>query len=191
MRHGQSQDEANQWYTGNSDFPLTEQGEQEAHHIGFRMHVMPCDVVYCGPFRRTYHTAKIVSKYLHAQLIVEDNLRDWNRDGVLTGLTYDQAHQHYPEELQKLGYYRSHACNGEKYNDFTKRVLEVFDRIIDSSYKHVAVVTHGNVIGAWLREKHGEFHHPEHLEHPDHIMQIDLNRKYRPEKIQSYFIEHA
>ncbi|OGY84916.1 MAG: hypothetical protein A3F54_04185 [Candidatus Kerfeldbacteria bacterium RIFCSPHIGHO2_12_FULL_48_17] len=189
IRHGESRDEAEGWFSGHSDHPLTEQGQKQMHHIGFRFHVTPLDAIYVSPLERAHEAARIIGRYVLANIIVEGGLTDWNREGLLTGLTPEQAQRHYPEEVRKLAYYRSHALQGEKYEDFVRRVHQTFEKILASDEDRIMIVAHGRVIGTWLKEIHAISDDPQQIDHPAHALEMRVNRKLQPEILNSYVIQ--
>lgn len=185
VRPGQSVDEAEGWLPGGGDHPLTELGEQQMHDLGLRLHTTPVEMMYASPLARAVDAAHILSGYVHAPVETHPDLREWNREGMLTGLSRQQSEHMYPEEMKKLEYYRSHALQGEVYTDFVQRVLSAFSEILERPYRRLVVVTHPRVIGVWLREFHFLFHHPTSIDRPDHIIELRLNRNFRIENMRA------
>jgi len=66
----------------------------------------------------------------------------------------------------------------------------VFEVILQSSYRRIMIVTHGNVIGIWLREVYRIIPYTFHLAYPDHIVAVRLNHKHKIESLQSAFLHH-
>lgn len=186
VRNTQSVDEAQQWFTGHTDHPLTEQGEKEAHQLAFRFHVTPVDYLFVSPLQRAVQTAEILTRYLPVEVTCEDALREWNREGILSGMTRSQAERIYPEELRKLEYYRTHALQGEFYTDFVARVHAAFTEILAAPYKRIMIVAHARVIGVWLKEIHMTYEDAQEIKHPAHALEIHFNPRKRIHKLHSF-----
>lgn len=189
VRHGQSVDEQNGWFAGSTDTSLTPRGVEEVLHIGTRFHVTPINVIYASIHQRALQSAMLLQRYLHCDIQALQELAEWNREGILSGLSYEQASRLYPEQLRNLQYFRAHALYGEPYDEFMQRVLSAFDQILQSPYRHIMIVTHGNVIGLWLREIHRITPHTLSLAHPDHIVELRLNTKGKMQSCQSAFVK--
>ena len=156
MRHGQSQWNLENRFTGFHDIDLSDQGREEAKAAGQRLKDagVKFDQVFTSTLQRAYHTAEIALNEcgqgaLLKTMVRHDDLRE--RDyGDLTGLNKDETRQKYGEEQVHI-WRRSYDVNppgGESLKDVVEnRVRPYFEREIKpllDQEKNVLVAAHGN-----------------------------------------------
>jgi 2,3-bisphosphoglycerate-dependent phosphoglycerate mutase len=168
LRHGQSQWNLENRFTGFYDIELSDLGREEAAQAGKLMikHGLKFDAAFSSTLRRAYTTAEIAlenSGELNAHLkdangnwnmIRHDDLRE--RDyGDLTGLNKDDTREKYGEEQVHI-WRRSYDVqppNGESLKDVVDRVQPYFDQhikpLLDQG-KNVLIGAHGNTLRAML-----------------------------------------
>lgn len=162
MRHGQSQWNLENRFTGFKDVGLSEQGQKEAILSGQNLAKagIVFDVVFTSTLKRAYTTAELALKEagqekILASMIKHDSLRE--RDyGDLTGLNKDETRQKYGEEQVHI-WRRSYEVNppgGESLQDVVeKRVRPYFEReikpLLDAG-KNILIAAHGNSLRALL-----------------------------------------
>lgn len=156
MRHGQSQWNLENRFTGFYNIDLSDQGRAEAKAAGQRLKDagIKFDQVFTSTLQRAYNTAEIALNEcgqgnLFAQAIRHDDLRE--RDyGDLTGLNKDETKQKYGEEQVHI-WRRSYDVNppaGESLQDVVEnRVRPYFTNeikpLLDQG-KNVLIAAHGN-----------------------------------------------
>ena len=156
MRHGQSQWNLENRFTGFHNIDLSDQGRAEAKAAGQRLKAagIKFDQVFTSTLQRAYNTAEIALNEcgqgdLFAKAIRHDDLRE--RDyGDLTGLNKDETKKKYGEEQVHI-WRRSYDVNppgGESLQELVEnRVRPYFTthyitRQIKS--KAVLIAAHGN-----------------------------------------------
>lgn len=162
MRHGQSQWNLENRFTGFHNIELSEQGIAEAKVSGQNLAKagIKFDQVYTSTLQRAYTTAEIAlteagQAGLIATMIKHDDLRE--RDyGDLTGLNKDETKQKYGEEQVHI-WRRSYDVQppgGESLKDVVeKRVRPYFESVIRpqiAAGKNILVAAHGNSLRALL-----------------------------------------
>lgn len=162
MRHGQSQWNLENRFTGFHDIDITEQGREEAAQAGQRLKDsgIRFDAVFTSTLQRAYHTAEIALEQagqgsLVPRMIKHDDLRE--RDyGDLTGLNKAETAKKYGDEQVHI-WRRSYDVNppgGESLQDVVeKRVRPYYEAHIKplvESGKNVLVAAHGNSLRALL-----------------------------------------
>ncbi len=153
VRHGQSEWNLKNLFTGWKDPDLSEQGVREAHQAGQRLKARGCkfDVCFTSALTRAQHTLKIMLEELGQTGLPETrdqalNERDY---GELTGLNKDDARKKWGEE-QVLIWRRSYDVpppGGESLKDTLARALPYYMHKIQPhvlSGKSVLVAAHGN-----------------------------------------------
>ena len=162
LRHGQSQWNLENRFTGFHDIDLSDAGRKEAEEAGKRLAGagIKFDRVFTSTLRRARHTAEIALKAcgqgaLTATMIAHDDLRE--RDyGDLTGLNKDDTRKKYGEEQVHV-WRRSYDVQppgGESLQDVVeKRVrpyyLSEIKPLLDAG-ENVLVAAHGNSLRALL-----------------------------------------
>ena len=162
MRHGQSQWNLENRFTGFHNIELSAQGIAEAKVSGQNLAKagITFDQVYTSTLQRAYTTAEIAlteagQAGLIATMIKHDDLRE--RDyGDLTGLNKDETKQKYGEEQVHI-WRRSYDVQppgGESLKDVVEnRVRPYFESVIRpqiAAGKNILVAAHGNSLRALL-----------------------------------------
>ena len=166
LRHGQSQWNLENKFTGQTDVPLTKQGEKEAINDGEIINKLniKIDIIFCSVLTRAIKTAQLTINQLnnHSHLYKDDNIimtkdsalneRDY---GQLVGLNKSDVAKKYGKEQTQL-WRRSYNVappNGESLKNVIERVDPYFSKNIKSEInnkKNVLVVAHGNSLRAML-----------------------------------------
>ncbi|HTK84015.1 MAG TPA: 2,3-diphosphoglycerate-dependent phosphoglycerate mutase [Patescibacteria group bacterium] len=162
LRHGESQWNLENRFTGFKDIDLSENGLREAKEAGERLKTLGVtfDQVFTSTQKRAYNTAQIALKEagqekLFKSVIKHDDLRE--RDyGELTGQNKDEAREQFGEEQVQI-WRRSYDIappGGECLKDvvenrvrpyFTKNIKPLLDQ-----GKNVLIAAHGNSLRATL-----------------------------------------
>jgi 2,3-bisphosphoglycerate-dependent phosphoglycerate mutase len=162
LRHGESQWNLENRFTGFKDVELSENGIREARQAGKMLAAagIAFDKVYSSTLKRANNTAELALKEagqgaLFGQMIRHDDLRE--RDyGDLTGLNKDETRQKYGDEQVHI-WRRSYDVRppgGECLKDVVEnRVRPYFEKAIKPDLdagKNVLVAAHGNSLRAML-----------------------------------------
>lgn len=162
LRHGQSQWNLENRFTGFHDIDLSDLGREEAEDAGKRLAAagITFDQVFTSTLQRAYHTAEIALKncgqsHLLDSMIKHDDLRE--RDyGDLTGLNKDETRAKFGEEQVHI-WRRSYDVNppgGESLQDVVEnRVRPYYEshiRPLVDGGKNILVAAHGNSLRALL-----------------------------------------
>lgn len=162
VRHGQSQWNLENRFTGFHNIELSPQGIEEAKLSGRNLAKagIKFDVVYTSTLQRAYTTAEIALNEagqgeLVSDMIKSDDMRE--RDyGDLTGLNKDETKQKYGEEQVHI-WRRSYDVQppgGESLKDVVEnRVRPYFENVIKPQMKldkNILVAAHGNSLRALL-----------------------------------------
>jgi 2,3-bisphosphoglycerate-dependent phosphoglycerate mutase len=152
-RHGQSEGNQRNIFTGWRDLPLTAQGEDEARLAGERLREMGVafDAAFASRLSRASASCSLMLETMNqGRTPVESDAALNERDyGDLTGLNQDQARQQFGTDQVRV-WRRSYAVappNGESLRDTIARVLPYYIRRILPAVMRseaVLVVAHGN-----------------------------------------------
>ena len=163
LRHGQSQWNLENRFTGWKDIGLSENGELEAKNSGrlIREKKIPIDVVYSSELKRAIDTAIIAMKeanYNHLfnndELIMKKSISVNERDyGDLTGLNKQETAEKYGKEQVQI-WRRSYGVNppgGESLKNVVERVKPYFESTMKKNLenkKNILLSAHGNSLRA-------------------------------------------
>ena len=157
VRHGQSEWNLKNLFTGWRDVDLTEQGVAEAREAGRKLKAqgIKFDVAFTSSLKRAQRTLDIILKELGQTSIPVFNDQALNeRDyGDLVGLNKDDARKRWGEEQVHI-WRRSYDVappGGESLKDTLARALpyyitEILPRVLRA--EHVLVSAHGNSLRA-------------------------------------------
>ena len=163
LRHGQSQWNLENKFTGWRDVPLTEKGINEANNAGLllKKNNIKIDKVFSSVLERANKTAEIACKasqldnlFVNGMLIYERDQRLNERDyGDLVGLNKSETADKFGKEQVHI-WRRSFDTpppNGESLKDVVDRVSPYFTDTIQPiilDKKNVLIVAHGNSLRA-------------------------------------------
>jgi 2,3-bisphosphoglycerate-dependent phosphoglycerate mutase len=159
VRHGQSEWNLKNLFTGWKDPDLTEQGRKEAAEAGRKLKAqgLTFDVAFTSALTRAQNTLDIILKEMsQSGLPIHKNLALNERDyGDLSGLNKDDARKKWGEE-QVLIWRRSYDVpppGGESLKDTLARALPYFVQEILPCVlrgERVLVAAHGNSLRALI-----------------------------------------
>src|SRR5512135_772853 len=104
LRHGESQWNLENRFTGWTDVPLSPKGEQEAHDAGEKLKSYKFDIAYTSVLKRAIDTLNIVLKIIGQQQlpILYDKALNERHYGALQGLNKAETAKKYGDEQVKL-----------------------------------------------------------------------------------------
>lgn len=151
IRHGQSQWNLENRFTGWQNVGLTEKGEEEAHLAGIQLKGEKLDIAFTSTLLRAQKTLDIILEEIHFQslTIISNKALNERCYGELEGLDKAETALKYGEE-QVLTWRRSYDVSppgGESLKNTFDRVIPYFlNRILPllEMGEHVLVVAHGN-----------------------------------------------
>lgn len=155
-RHGESQWNRENRFTGFTDVDLNETGVAEAKRAGTQIKDIKFDKVYTSTLKRAYRTAELAMAEAgqNPPTIRHDDLRE--RDyGDLTGLNKDETRQKFGEEQVHI-WRRSYDVpppGGESLKDVVARVTPYYEKHILPDLKagkNILLAAHGNTLRAML-----------------------------------------
>lgn len=151
IRHGESQWNLENRFTGWTDVPLTEKGREEARRAGEKIRHMHFDKAYTSVLQRAIETLDIVLRVI-AQTdipIAYDQALNERHYGDLQGLNKAETAEKYGREQVHL-WRRSYDIappGGESLKDTAARTLPYFRAHIEADLqagRNVLVSAHGN-----------------------------------------------
>jgi len=167
LRHGQSQWNLENRFTGWKNVPLTEKGEAEAKKAGelIKKHNISIDRVFSSVLERANRTAEIAIKKAELNNLLENNKiimtsseklneRDY---GDLVGLNKQETADKFGKDQVHIWRrsYDTPPPNGESLKDVVERVSPYFKENIKSlidNGENILIAAHGNSLRAMMIE---------------------------------------
>lgn len=151
LRHGQSQWNLENKFTGWVDVPLTSEGAEEARRAGEKLKGFKFDVAYTSVLQRAQKTLEIVLDVIGQQTlpIHKDQALNERHYGDLQGLNKAETAAKFGDEQVKI-WRRSYDVpppGGESLKDTANRTLPYFEKnILEELHqgKNVLIAAHGN-----------------------------------------------
>lgn len=152
MRHGQTSGDVEDRFGGDYEDHLTDLGKSQAKVLASKLLDLKIEKIFYSPRIRAVETAKIIEQVTNIPIETEDDLRERNAYGILTGELKSVAKEKYPELIEELKNPKATISGAEEYNLFKNRVINVFNKIVCYDLDTIGIITHGGVISCFLRE---------------------------------------
>ncbi len=102
---------------------------------------------------RAQQTAKVLKEKIGCEMKTIEDLRERNKNGILSGMTKNEAKIKYPKLVEEVKDYRNQIQGAESQEDFVKRIKKAFMEVINvAGYSTIGIVTHGGPIWAVFRD---------------------------------------
>ena len=147
-RHGQTIWNKEGRIQGHKDSELTEKGINDAELLSERIQELSIDYIISSPIKRAYRTAEIVRGNKALEIIFCEYFKEINC-GDFEGEKFEDLAIKFPEQFIKIkeNPFQNGYPNGENLIQFYDRVIEGFNKIIDSyKDKNILIVGHGGTI---------------------------------------------
>jgi 2,3-bisphosphoglycerate-dependent phosphoglycerate mutase len=159
LRHGESQWNLENRFTGWVDVPLSPKGEQEARAAGQKLAGIKFDQAYTSVLKRAIDTLAIVLEVIgQTGLPIEkDKALNERMYGELQGLNKTETAKKYGEQQVKIWRrsYDTRPPGGESLKDTADRVLPYYEQHIRPQIlagKNILIAAHGNSLRALVMQ---------------------------------------
>jgi len=151
VRHGESQWNLENRFTGWVDVPLTDKGREEARRAGEKIKGIKFDKAYTSVLERANETLTIILKIIDQEKIPieKDQALNERHYGDLQGLNKAETAKKYGDKQVHI-WRRSYDIappNGESLKDTAARTLPYFEKKIVPDLKagkNILIAAHGN-----------------------------------------------
>ena len=159
LRHGESQWNLENRFTGWVDVPLAPRGEKEAGEAGLKLKSRRIDCAYTSVLRRAIDTLQIALKAAEKNgvPVTQDAALNERHYGELQGLNKEETAKKFGKEKVLL-WRRSYDVappGGESLKDTAARTLPYFKKVILEDLrqgKNVLIAAHGNSLRSIVME---------------------------------------
>lgn len=156
VRHGQSEWNLKNLFTGWSDVELTPTGEHEAEYAGIVLRPYHFDLAYTSVLKRAIHTLNIILDEMKLTIpIIQNKALNERNYGDLQGLNKAEVGNKYGAQ-QLIAWRRSYTevpPGGESLENTYQRVIPYYQQEIEPNLhagKNVLIVAHGNSLRALM-----------------------------------------
>lgn len=156
IRHGQSEWNKENRFTGWIDVPLSPKGEEEARSAGEKLKGMKFDLGFTSVLQRAIKTYEIAAEVAGINIPIEqDKALNERMYGDLQGLNKDECRAKFGAEQVHI-WRRSYDIqppNGEALKNTAERVLPYYHEKIEPQLKagkNILIVAHGNSLRALM-----------------------------------------
>ena len=163
VRHGQSTANAAGIWQGRLDFPLSDEGREQARLAGRALASEKFDALYASPLSRAYETAEIIAREagFGREPTPEPGLVE-RAGGLLEGTTREEREARIPELARKLSTLPEEErwsvvgaeTDGEVLGRFGGAISKI--RARHGAGSRIVVVSHGGSMRAFLRDLFGD-----------------------------------
>jgi probable phosphoglycerate mutase len=123
VRHGETEWSRTMRHTGNTDLPLTEEGEAQARSLAARLAGREFARVYSSPLQRALRTAELAGYGERAELLDDLRERDY---GAIEGRTTKELRT----EIPGWDVWRDELPGGETLDALAARADRVIERVL-------------------------------------------------------------
>ena len=150
LRHGESVGNAEGYYQGQYDFPLTERGRAQTRRLisRWRADGTQFDQVIASPLIRARETAEMIAEALNVPVQFDPDWKERN-NGVLAGVKREIADQRYPKP-DFFNPYENLGETGEGNFELFLRAGRAIQRILQMPPARYLIVSHGGTLNQAL-----------------------------------------
>ncbi|MFT3837522.1 MAG: histidine phosphatase family protein [Myxococcaceae bacterium] len=144
VRHGATQLTAENRFSGSTGVDLSDEGRDQARHLGRRLASEKIAAVYASPYSRTLETAQLVCESHKLEVHTREGLREISH-GHWEGLTRTEVEQRFGNEYQlwESDPFTFAPKDGESGVEVLARALPVIREIVTNhENQNVLVVSH-------------------------------------------------
>lgn len=153
IRHGETTGDIENRYGGDYDDHLSEKGRDQSKDLAKQLKDKNIEIIFSSPLIRAKETSNFINDLINCEIVVERDLKERNQYGILTGATKEESKLKHPELVELLKDRLNTIDGAESYEDFSKRVSKVFNKIVsDEKYKNIAIVSHGGPLRVLFRD---------------------------------------
>lgn len=146
LRHGALSADSHARFIGQTDLPLSPEGFRQVRRLGEALRDFGIETIYCSDLLRSRQTAALIGEETGASIETRPALREIAL-GEWEGLTRREVASRFPAQYASRGADLEHyrVPGGESFSDVRGRVLSVWNTMLHSGHRSIAVVGHAGV----------------------------------------------
>jgi len=152
LRHGESVGNADGYFQGQGDFPLTERGREQVRALAARWlaEKRQFDHVIASPLSRARETAEILVEALGMEIERIDPIWMERHNGELTGLKHKEGRKTFPQPPFQNPY-QSFGGSGEGDAELYLRASRALHGILSGEPGRYLIVSHGAILNNTIK----------------------------------------
>jgi broad specificity phosphatase PhoE len=156
IRHGSAARPSGDRFTGREDYPLSDEGREQARRVARALSTADIQHVVTSPLLRARQTADEIAASSGVAVSVDDDLTDMDC-GEWTGLTLDEVKARWPDawDVWTATPADAVAAGGEGVGAVAARARRVASRLADAPHDRIAVVSHRAVLKLFVLDALG------------------------------------
>lgn len=144
VRHGQTEENKNKIWQGQSEGTLSEEGKEQAKKLARALEKENISFVYCSDLKRTKNTLKPFLEKNNIPVKYVKELRE-RKLGVLDGANTKQVEEYI--EKNKVDFKTCNFETGETFYDMRDRIVKFYESIAEKHEEDtLLIVAHGGTV---------------------------------------------
>jgi broad specificity phosphatase PhoE len=146
LRHGDSRQDGIRRYIGQMDTPLNDNGRNQARQWRDAFAGIPFNACFCSDLQRSIETMRIITEVRETQAIPTPGLREISM-GAWENRPMEEVRNLYPDAYERRGIDPAYNAppGGESFSDLHRRVIPLFEDIMNRVQGPILVVGHAGV----------------------------------------------
>lgn len=152
IRHAKTVANRSGLFGGITDYPLCDEGFEQAEELSKRLSNVKIDRIYSSPLLRAKQTIEPYAKRVNKEIIIEDDLKEIYV-GSWEGILRDDLRKKYPEINKKIDEteYYCGMEGQEETIDVANRMKNIINKIAkENEGKNIIIISHIVAIRAFL-----------------------------------------
>ncbi|HIE24551.1 MAG TPA: histidine phosphatase family protein [Anaerolineales bacterium] len=152
LRHGESTGNAEGYFQGQGDFPLTKRGQEQTRALAERWlkEKRKFDYVIASPLSRTRETVEILAEKMSFSIDEFDPIWMERHNGEITGMKHEEGRKKmFPSPYRNP--YQTFAGNGESDFELFLRAGQAIQSLLMRPFGHYLVVSHGAMLNSVMK----------------------------------------
>ncbi len=147
LRHGESTGNAEGYFQGQGDFPLTKRGQEQASALAERWleEKREFDYVISSPLSRARETAKIITEKISFPTTEFDPIWMERHNGNVTGMKHEEGRKKFPQPRYRNPY-QVFAGSGEGDWELYLRAGHALQSLLMRPFGRYLIVSHGAIL---------------------------------------------
>ncbi len=152
LRHAESTGNAEGYFQGQSDFPLTERGKEQTYALAERWleEKREFDYVIASPLSRTRETAEILAEKLNFSVDEFDPIWMERHNGKVTGMKHEKGRKELPQPRYQNPY-QPFAGNGEGDWELFLRAGHALQSLLMRPFGRYLIISHGAILNFTMK----------------------------------------
>ena len=151
LRHAESVGNAEGYFQGQGDFPLTERGREQVQALisRWQMERRTFAHIIASPLSRTRETAETIAAAF--EMPVEfDAIWMERHNGVVTGMKHDEGYKRFPQP-SFYNPYADFAESGEGDWELFLRAGQALKQLLSRAPGHYLIISHGGLLNQMMK----------------------------------------